>query len=60
MEQEERTPKGRGMQFVSQMTKSGDYFFIRIPTERNQAAKKYFDSKKYLLVRFNEIEVSEE
>lgn len=55
--QEEKKIRSKGMQFVSRMTQMGDYFYLRIPKERNETARKYFESKKYLLVNFNEVEI---
>lgn len=55
--QEEKKTRSKGMQFVSRMTQMGDYFYLRIPKERNETARKYFESKKYLLVNFNEVEI---
>lgn len=53
--QEEKSSKG--MQFVSKMTQMGGYFFLRLPKERNETAKRYYDNKKFLLVKFNEVEL---
>lgn len=47
------------MQFVAKMTQSGEYFFLRIPRERNEQAKRYFENKKHLLVTFHEVEVDD-
>lgn len=55
--QEEKKIRSKGMQFVSRMTQMGDYFYLRIPKERNETARKYLESKKYLLVNFNEVEI---
>lgn len=49
--------RSKGMQFVSKMTQMGDYFYLRIPKERNETAKQYHQNKKFLLVNFNEVEV---
>jgi hypothetical protein len=51
---QEDSPKG--MQFVSRMTRTGGYFYLRIPKEREETAKKYFENRKYLLVNFKEVE----
>jgi hypothetical protein len=59
MQQHQEKDKPKGMQFVSRMTQMGNYFYLRIPKERNATAKKYFDNKKYLLVNFTEVEVRE-
>lgn len=45
------------MQFIAQMTKQGEYFYLRIPKERNETARKYNEKKSYLLVSFTEVEV---
>lgn len=55
--QEEKKIRPKGMQFVSKMTTTGGYFYLRIPKEREHQAKKYFENKKYLLVTFTEVEV---
>lgn len=57
---QERKPRSKGMQFVGRMTQMGEYFYLRIPKERNNQARKYFESKKYLLVRFSEVEEEEQ
>lgn len=57
--QKERKPRSKGMQFVSRMVQTGGYFYLRIPKEREQQARKYFESKNYLLVSFSEIEVED-
>lgn len=51
--------RSHGMQFVAKMTQSGEYFFLRIPRERNEQAKRYFENKKHLLVTFHEVEVDD-
>jgi len=49
--------KPKGMHFVSKMTQMGEYFYLRIPKERNETARKHYESKKYLLVNFTEVEM---
>ena len=44
------------MEFVARITKMGEYFYIRIPKERNESAKRYFKNKGYLVVNCSEIE----
>lgn len=49
--QEEKQPKG--MQFVTKISKMGEYLYLRIPRERSESAEKY--REKYLLVRFHQV-----
>ena len=55
--QEENKRRSKGMQFVSRMTQMGEYFYLRIPKERNETARKFYEKKKYLLVNFSEVEI---
>jgi len=45
--------KTKGMQFVTRISRMGDYYYLRIPKERNESAQRYKD--KYLLVRFHQV-----
>lgn len=57
--QEKRKGKTKGMQFITRMTTTGGYFYLRIPKERSEQAQRYFDNKSYLMVNFSEIEEGE-
>jgi len=57
--QGENRRRPKGMQFISKMTQMGEYFYLRVPKERNETAKQYHESKRYLLVNFTEVEVEQ-
>ena len=43
-----------GFQFVSKMTTMGKYFYLRVPNERADSAKKMVDRGEYLIVTVRE------
>jgi hypothetical protein len=56
-QEHQKERRTRGMQFISRITRMGEYVYIRIPKERNEAALNFKD--KTLLVRFNELREEE-
>ena len=56
-QEHQKERRARGMQFISRITRMGEYVYIRIPKERNEAALNFKD--KTLLVRFNELREEE-
>ena len=50
-------PVSRGMQFVSRISTQKPYFYLRIPVERNESAKKFLG--KQLLVTFHQVDEGE-
>jgi hypothetical protein len=49
--------QSRGMQFVSRISTMKPYYYLRVPVERNDSAKKFLH--KQLLVSFTEVEEGE-
>ena len=43
-----------GFQFVSKMTTMGKYFYLRVPNEHADSAKKMVDRGEYLIVTVRE------
>ena len=52
-EHQEKRPS-RGMQFVSRLSTQKPYFYLRIPVERSESARKFLH--KQVLVTFVELE----
>lgn len=53
----QQTGPSRGMQFVSRLTTMKPYYYLRIPVERNESAKKFLG--KQLLVTFRQVDEGE-
>ena len=53
-EGEESERESVGFQFVSKITTMGKYFYLRVPNERAESAKRMVDKGEYLIVTVRE------